>query len=221
MTDYPVTLQIADRLCLVVGGGAVGLRKARGLLEAGARVRLVSDTPPLHSPPKGTDLVLRPFRTEDLEGAFLAFAATDDPQINAAVAEEARRRGILVNVCDDPRKGDFHLPALLRRDDLTVAVSTTGKSPALAALARDRAGQVFGPEWGTVLEVFAAVRRKRLTHQKKNEYNQAILRRLLDSGLPGLIAAGNAADIDRLLETLFGEGFSLTTLEVRMPKGTS
>jgi precorrin-2 dehydrogenase/sirohydrochlorin ferrochelatase len=121
-------------------------------------------------------------------------------------------------MADAPAAGDFTLPALLVRGDLTVSVSTGGSSPALAALVRDHLSGTLGPEWSTVLEIAAALRRKRLTLGKKTEYNRAILRRILDGGLPALIARRNTAGIDHLLETLFGEGFSLAELGIHLPK---
>jgi precorrin-2 dehydrogenase/sirohydrochlorin ferrochelatase len=148
----------------------------------------------------------------------LAFAATDDRLVNAAVVREARQRGVLVSVVNAPDEGDFTLPALLRRGNLTVSVATAGSSPALAALLRDRLADQLGQEWATVLEIAAALRQKRLTLQGKTEYNQAILRRLLEGGLPDLIAGGDAPAVDRLLQTI-GEGCSLAQLGIRLTKG--
>jgi precorrin-2 dehydrogenase/sirohydrochlorin ferrochelatase len=219
MPDFPILLNLENRLCVVVGGGAVGLRKVRSLLEAGARVRLIAPEPA--APVKdleNVETVRRCYRRGDLKGAFLAFAATDDREVNAAVLREARETDVLANLADAPADGDFTLPALLRRGDLTVSVSTGGRSPALAALVRDRLNAALGPEWAAVVEIAAALRRKRLTVGMKTEYNLAILRRLLDGGLPDLIAGRNSAGIDHLLEALFGEGFSLAELGIHLPK---
>ncbi len=220
MSDYPILLQLEGRLCVVVGGGPVAVRKVRGLRAAGARVRLVASelAVPAGELPD-VEILIRPYRGGDLRGACLAFAATSDRLINAAVVQEARQMGILVDVVDMPEEGDFTLPALLRRGELTVAVATAGGSPALAALLRDRLAGQLGPEWATVLEIAAALRQKRLTLQGKTEYNQAILRRLLEGGLPDLIAAGDAAAVDSLLQALLGEGLSLAQLGIRLAKG--
>ena len=220
MPDYPILLQLKGRLCVVIGGGPVAIRKVRGLREAGARVRLIASELAV---PAGeladVEAVIRPYRAGDLQEAFVAFAATNDRMVNAAVVREARQRGVLVSVVDAPDEGDFTLPALLRRGDLTVSVATGGGSPALAALLRDRLADQLGPEWETVLEVAAALRQKRLTLQGKTEYNQAILRRLLEGGLPDLIADGDASAVDRLLQSLFGEGSTLAQLGIRLAKG--
>lgn len=219
MPDYPILLNLEDRLCVVVGAGPVGMRKVRGLKNAGARVRLIAPEPPAEETlPEGIEVIRRPFRAGDLEGAVLAFAATDDRRTNAVVVGEARRRGIPINVADVPGEGDFTLPALLRRGEVTVAVSTAGRSPALAALLRDTLGDLVGPEWGTALEIAAALRQKRLTEKEGADYNHVILRRLLDGGLLGLINRQETAGIDRLLATLFDEGFTLAELGVHFPK---
>jgi precorrin-2 dehydrogenase/sirohydrochlorin ferrochelatase len=220
MSDYPILLQLNGRLCVVIGGGPVAIRKARGLREAGGQVRLVASELAVPAGElAGVEVIIRPFRAGDLSGAFMVFAATDDRLVNAAVVREARQRGVLVSVVDAPGEGDFTLPALLRRGDLTVSVATAGGSPALAAVLRDRVADQLGPEWATVLEIATALRQKRLTLQGKTEYNQAILRRLLEGGLPDLIAGGDAPAVDRLLQTLLGEGCSLAQLGIRLAKG--
>jgi precorrin-2 dehydrogenase/sirohydrochlorin ferrochelatase len=220
MSDYPILLQLQGRLCVVIGGGPVAIRKARGLQEAGARVRLIaSELAVSVEALEAVEVIIRPYQTGDLEGAFVAFAATDDRLVNAAVVQEARQRRVLVGVVDAPDTGDFTLPALLRRGNLTVAVATGGGSPALAALLRDQLAVRLGPEWATVLEIAAALRQKRLTLQGNTEYNQPILRRLIEGGLPELIASGDAPAVDQLLQTLFGEGCSLAQLEIRLAKG--
>ena len=217
---YPLQLNLSGRLCVVVGGGAVGRRKLTGLLQAGARVRLI-DAAAASVPPVGgaLEFLPRPYRDGDLEGAFLAFAATDNPTVNAAVAAEARRRGIPVNRADDGPDSDFILPASLRRGDLLFSVAGGGRSPALAAILRDQLAEHFGPEWGTILDIAAALRRKRLTPLEKTKYNQEILRRLLAAGLAERVAAGDAAGVDCLLATLPEGGCTLDDLGIQLPKG--
>jgi len=217
---YPLQLNLSGRLCVVVGGGVVGRRKLTGLLQAGARVRLI-DAAAASVPPVGgaLEFLPRPYRDGDLEGAFLAFAATDNPTVNAAVAAEARLRGIPVNRADDGPDSDFILPANLRRGDLLFSVAGAGRSPALAAILRDRLAEHFGPEWGTILDIAAALRRKRLTPLEKTKYNQEILRRLLAAGLAERVAAGDAAGVDCLLATLPEGGCTLDDLGIQLPKG--
>ncbi|MBN1140823.1 MAG: bifunctional precorrin-2 dehydrogenase/sirohydrochlorin ferrochelatase [Deltaproteobacteria bacterium] len=206
--DYPIVYDIEGKLCVVIGAGSVGLRKVHGLIAARAKVRLVAPALGSEGPlPEGVEWLRRPYRAGDLRGACLAFAAADDGTVNAAVAAEARRGGIPVNVVDDPAKGDFSLPALLRRGPLTVAVATAGGSPAAAALVRDHLQGVLGPELGLFVALAAALR-KRLGAVD----HAALCRRLAAVGILDLLAAGDAAGIDRLLAGVGGEGLSLSSL---------
>jgi precorrin-2 dehydrogenase/sirohydrochlorin ferrochelatase len=143
----------------VVGGGAVATRKARKLLQAGAEVVVVSSEMRPELLGMNVEAYKRAYEYGDLEGAELAFAATDSREVNAAVAREARERGVRVNVADRPSEGDFAVPATLRRGGLQVAVSTGGASPALARRIRTELEAVFGPEWAGVVEELEAARR--------------------------------------------------------------
>jgi precorrin-2 dehydrogenase / sirohydrochlorin ferrochelatase len=156
---YPIFLDLSGRRCVVVGGGEVANRKARKLLQARARVVVISPEikPELES--MAIEVHRRPYEGGDLEGAHLAFAATDSREVNASVAREAKERGVPVNVADKPSEGDFALPSTLRRGRLQVAVSTGGASPALARRIRDELEVVFGPEWAGILEELYAARR--------------------------------------------------------------
>jgi precorrin-2 dehydrogenase/sirohydrochlorin ferrochelatase len=161
---YPVALDLAGRDCLVVGGGAVAARKVEGLLEAAARVTVVSPVlvPALLALANEGRLHWKPreHRGRDLAGAWLVMAATDDRAVNAEVAAEARARGVWVNCADDPAHCDFALPAVLRRGPLTVAVSTGGASPAMARLLREEIGRRLPADWGPVADLVAGVRRE-------------------------------------------------------------
>lgn len=140
---YPIVLtQVAGARVVVVGGGPVGQRKVRGLLVAGADVCLVSPTatPQLRAWAEAGRIawIPRPYRREDLAGALLAFAATDQRRINAQVTVDAAAEGILCNVVDAPEEGDFHLPAVYRGDGVLITVSSGGKSAARSRQLRDR-----------------------------------------------------------------------------------
>ncbi|HYS94643.1 MAG TPA: bifunctional precorrin-2 dehydrogenase/sirohydrochlorin ferrochelatase, partial [Candidatus Acidoferrales bacterium] len=159
---YPVALDLRDRLCLVVGGGPVAEAKVEGLLEAGARVTVVSPevTEPLAAWAIDGRIIHRPheYRADDLDGQQLVFSATDRRKVTEAVAAEARRRGLWVNAADDPAFCDFLLPSVLRRGRLVVAVSTGGASPALAARVRRDLEAYFAPEYDELVELAAEVR---------------------------------------------------------------
>ena len=156
MPDYfAAFLDLRGRRCLVVGGGEVGERKARALLEYGAHVIVVSPT--VTAGLAALAVVgriverLRPFRRADLRGCALVMAATGDPVVDDAVAALAHRARALVNVADRPERCDFILPSVLQRGDLQIAVSTGGRSPALAREIRRRLETVFGPEYAELI----------------------------------------------------------------------
>jgi len=143
---------------VVVGGGRVAGRKARKLLQARARVVVVSPEVEPELASVAVEVHRRPYRDGDLAGAALAFAATDRREVNAAVAAEAKERAVPVNVADEPEEGDFALPSVLRRGRLQIAVSTGGASPTLAARIRRELEGLFGPEWAGVVEELGQAR---------------------------------------------------------------
>jgi len=145
---YPIFLDLREKPVLVVGAGAVALRKTRGLLEAGARVTVVAPRwrPEFESLP--VRLAPRRFRSSDLRGACLVFTATDDRRVNRRVALEAKRRGIPVNVADAPAECDFLVPARVRSGEFQVAISTGGRNPRLAAELRRKLEAVLGEPGG-------------------------------------------------------------------------
>ena len=159
---YPIMLNIQGEKCVIVGGGKVALRKAKMLLECGAKVTVIS--PALHqdlvrlAQDKAIRLIKRDYKPGDLDGTVIVIAATDAEEINRSVAHEAKKRGILVNVVDDPGESDFIVPSFLRRGDLTIAISTGGTSPALAKKIRTKLEQDFGKEYGLLLPLIGEVR---------------------------------------------------------------
>lgn len=166
MAYYPVCLEMAGRRCLVVGGGPVAERKVAGLLEAGARLTVVSPAVTARladlARAERIRLVPRFYAAGDLAGHSVVFVATDDGRVNADVARDARAVGILVNAADDPAHCDFILPAVLRRGELTVTVSTGGASPALARTVRDELDAYLDREDYTALARVAADARRTL-----------------------------------------------------------
>ena len=157
MPDYfPAFLDLRERPCLVVGGGAIGERKARELLACHARVTVVSPclTAELQTLAQTGRLVWRSraFLRSDVRRCALVIAATGIPAVDTAVAAEARRRGVLVNAVDWPAQCDFIFGSILRRGELQIAVSTGGRSPALAREIRRRLEPMFGPEYAELVE---------------------------------------------------------------------
>jgi siroheme synthase-like protein len=139
---YPIVLRLQGKRCLVVGGGQVALRKVEGLVAAGARVTVVAPEVAEGLTRLAHDGVVtverRAYRADDVAGAWLVFAATDEPAVQQAVFDDAEQAGVWVNAADDPDRCAFFLPAVHRRDPVVVAVSTQGASPALAGWLRDR-----------------------------------------------------------------------------------
>lgn len=195
---YPVFLNIAGRRCLVIGGGEVAERKATSLLDCGGRVTVISPrlSPGLEEKQAqgAIEALARDFQPGDLEGAFLVIAATDDPGVNDKIVREARKRGILINVVDQPGECDFIVPSVVRRGELVVAISTGGRSPALARKIRQDIEKHFGPEYGTLLELVSQVRRE-LMERGQHPSPQA-WQDHLDSELLEMVRQGQA-DIAR------------------------
>jgi siroheme synthase-like protein len=159
---YPVFLDLKGRRCLVVGGGSVAERKTRMLLEHDALVTVIS--PALNqglqqlAEQGAIQVVPRNFKSNDLRGAFLAIAATDDPITNAAVSDKGRKQRILINVVDDPKVSDFIVPSIVRRGDITIAISTAGKSPALARKIRTELDAILPAQYARLLSLVSDVR---------------------------------------------------------------
>jgi len=160
---YPAFLDVNGARCLVVGGGAVATRKTRRLLDAGAVVTVVSPETSealdaMSSGERAIEIRCKAFESSELEGVFLVVAAAGDPAVNEAVAREARARGILVNVVDQPALSTFIVPATVSRGKLQVAVSTGGASPAFAKRLRERLEGLLNPRLASYLEDMAEVR---------------------------------------------------------------
>jgi len=158
---YPVSLDLVGRRVLVVGAAAVAHGKVGPLLAAGAFVTVVADGPAealdaLAGDPR-VALRRRAWRPEDLDGVFLCVAAPDATD-GAALYAAGRARGVLVNVMDDVPHCDFAAPAVVRRGHLAIAISTGGRSPALARRLREELGERFGPEWAALADLLGEVR---------------------------------------------------------------
>ncbi len=204
---YPVFLKLRGRRCAVIGGGEVALRKVRSLLEHGASVSVISPElcPELSDlAAKGQVRVLwRNYEAGDLRGVFIAVAATDDAKVNQELLKEARESKALVNAVDDPENCDFIVPSSLRRGDVTIAVSTSGRSPALARKIRTRLEAEFGEEYAALALLLDETRRwiKREGLKTSNDRWQAALD--LDR-LTGLLRTGKREQAKNALLTGLG-----------------
>lgn len=194
MAFFPICLDIADRHCVVIGGGKVAERKVAGLLECGATVSVVS--PELSEPLRcladrgGINWVARPYQPGDLAGAFLVIAATDDPAVQEAVHTEAEQGNLLLNVADVPKWCNFILPATTRQGELTIAVSTAGKSPALARKLREGFDREFGGEYAVLVELLGELRQVVLGRGMSHQQNKELFQQLVEADLAAWLRAG-------------------------------
>ncbi|MBW2070174.1 MAG: bifunctional precorrin-2 dehydrogenase/sirohydrochlorin ferrochelatase [Deltaproteobacteria bacterium] len=218
MRYYPVFLRVENRSCLVVGGGQVGARKVQTLVDAGARVSLISAelVPELEQRVRNGEVKLLGSRYEShhLQGCLLVIAATNDNNLNKRIARDAEQRGVLCNVVDLPEHCSFILPAFVQRGSLTLAVSTAGQSPALARKIRLELEEKFGEEYGFFLELMGAVRQKLLAVSSDSAANKKTFEDLVNSELLQLVKRKEWRSVDALLRSILGEQYSLKELEI-------
>jgi precorrin-2 dehydrogenase/sirohydrochlorin ferrochelatase len=216
MKYYPVHLDINNRNVLVVGGGGVGTRKVRTLLACGARVTVVSleASRRLRELATAGEIVLeeRSYQSDDLSGMFLVIGATNDEKLNRQISGDADRLNTLCNIADRPEVCNFILPSIVHRDDLVITISTSGKSPALAKKLRKALENQFGEEYGTLLRLMGAIRKKLLRQAHEPEAHKPLFEQLLNSDLIGMIQKNKIDDINALLFDILGEGFKFEEL---------
>ena len=201
---YPVLVDLRGRRCLVVGGGAVAHRKIAGLLDAGATVAVVAPCVEESVLELDWSLVVtrRRYRPSDLDDVHLVITCTDDPEVNRRVAEDATRRRIWVNSADDPWNCTFTLPAVARRGDLTLAISTNGRSPALARWLRRRFEREFDEAWVGLLDVLAEVRAEARATFGTSEIDG--WDRAIDEALLEFERSGRTADLVSIMRSHLG-----------------
>jgi siroheme synthase-like protein len=209
MTDfYPVYLDLQDRPAVVVGGGTIAEGKVTGLLEAGARVTVVAPelSAPLRRRVERGEIVHRPRAYEhgDLAGAFVVVCATDQPDVNHRVWQAASAAGQLVNVVDDPPRCNFIAPAILRNGDLTIAISTGGKAPALAVRLKEHFREQLGPEYARFLELAGQLREPLARQVPDFATRKALWYELVDSDALELLARGDEAAALELISGIVG-----------------
>src|SRR5690349_2765693 len=205
-TFYIACLKLTGRRCLVVGAGDVGLEKIEGLLACGADVHVIaSDVSPAVRELAGSgdvDLTEREFEPGDLEGHFLAIAATSDTDVNIAVFDEAERRAMLCNVVDVPPLCSFILPAIVRTGPIAIAISTAGSSPALAKRMKREIGELFGSEYAELAGILNDIRgwaKATLpTYDDRRRFFEGIVNG--DPDPIGLLRAGDRDGVLRLVE---------------------
>ena len=187
---FPIFLKLEGRPCLVVGAGTIAASKISSLLESGARVTVVapsaSDELQKLAAERKFRWLAREFEIGDLAGVFLVIAATSDSAVNRAVFLEAQRLGVLCNAVDDPPHCDFYFPAVVRRGDLQIAISTSGQSPALAQRLRRELEETFDESAGDWVSFVGELRREILATHAPSDDRKQLLVDLAYSERPGL-----------------------------------
>jgi siroheme synthase-like protein len=210
MTLLPIALDVEAKRCLIVGGGAVALRKARALLDCKASVHLIA--PQLSEESKSllaqVEYSARGFENADCEGCTLIFACTNDPALNARIAEEAVRRNIWCNIADDAERSSFHLAAAVRRGAICVGITTGGGSPALAKHLKREVEDRIGNEYAELLELMSARRDDLKTKLESQSARAKFWNDVLKSEVLALLRTGQTAQavtlMDSLIEAEFG-----------------
>ncbi|MGD0946032.1 MAG: bifunctional precorrin-2 dehydrogenase/sirohydrochlorin ferrochelatase [Candidatus Binatia bacterium] len=216
MKYYPMFLRVADRRCLVVGGGKVAEQKVTALVEAAAHVTVISPviTSNLQALTAAQAIThhARQYASGDVRGFFLAFAATDDEQTQEQLARDAQSAGALLNVVDRPGLCDFIVPAVMEQGDLVIATSTGGASPALAKRIRRDLQESFGPEYAEALRLLRRVRGRLAARSASPADRRRVFTALANSPLLEYLRRRQTDAIDQLLAETVGDGVSLATL---------
>ncbi|MDA3897950.1 MAG: bifunctional precorrin-2 dehydrogenase/sirohydrochlorin ferrochelatase [Desulfobacteraceae bacterium] len=213
---YPVNLDIKEKQCLVVGGGSVASRKAKTLMECEAIVTVVS--PEFSEALKSLELtstitlIPRPYQTSDLDKKFLVIGATNDEKLNRRINADAEHRNMLCNIADVPDICNFILPAIIRRGDFCLAVSTSGKSPAFAKKLRKDLEKTFGDEYALFLSLMGEIRKKLLAEEHAPEAHKPIFEKLISHNLPEMIKNNEKERINRILFDVLGNGYTYDAL---------
>lgn len=221
MSYYPVCLDLDGRPCVVVGGGKVAERKVKGLLACHAQVKVIS--PELTEELSGMhaegmlEWLARPYRKGDLTHAFLVIAATDDEQAQQLVQEEAGELNKLLNVVDVPQRCNFILPATVRRGDLTVAIATGGKSPALAKKLRKEFEKRIGPEYTVLVKILGAFRPPILASGLSQPENELLFHKLLHDDMLAWLKERDWSRIENHTLSVLGEALGTECLQRAKP----
>ena len=183
---FPILLNLKDQPCLVIGGGMVAYRKVGSLLQAGARVRVISPetVAQLEALADSGDIALekRHYRSGDLKNCRLAFAATNQRAVNEACRKEAMETGVLLNVVDVPDLCDFIMPAVHQQGDLLLMVCSQGKSPMLSKRIRKEFEKRYGPAYGYVSRVLGHMRTQAFKDFSDIHQRKALFQHLIEEG---------------------------------------
>ena len=207
-TYYPVYIELRGQICVVIGGGKIAEGKVDGLLVAQAQVTVISPEITLHLHELVTEkqitYIERTYQPGDLSGAFIVICATNQAEINHQVWEEATANRQLVNVVDDTPRCNFIAPSILRKGDLTIAISTSGKAPALAVRLKERFQRELGPEYERFLELAGELREPLARNIPDFETRKALWYELVDSEILDVLARGDESAAKEIISDIVG-----------------
>lgn len=207
---YPVYLNLEGRSCVVIGGGPEAERKVLGLREAGGRVTVISPTITRRLEEMAEQGLIqvarRSYKRGDLDGAFLAIAASEDRRANREIWQEAEQGRVVLNAVDDMPHCHFIAPAIYRQGDLTVAISTAGKSPALGVRVRNRIGALIGPEYAVFLDMLGDLRSEMAAREPDPVRRAALWYRIVDSDAIQYLRRGDVPGARQRIMSLLDAG---------------
>jgi len=210
-TYYPVYIEMREQPCVVIGGGKIAEGKVDGLLAVKAKVTIISPdlTPHLRELAHQNQItyIARTYQPGDLTGAFMVICATDQAEINHQVWQEASANHQLVNVVDDTPRCNFIAPSILRKGDLTIAISTSGKAPALAVRLKERLHRELGSEYERFLELAGNLREPLAQHIPDFETRKALWYELVDSEILEVLARGDEESATKIISQVVGFEF--------------
>jgi len=210
-TYYPVYIQLREQPCVVIGGGKIAEGKVEGLLAAQANVTVISPdlTARLRDLLEGKQItyLARTYQPGDLTGAFMVICATDQAEINHQVWQEASANRQLVNVVDDTPRCNFIAPSILHKGDLTIAISTSGKAPALAVRLKERLQRELGPEYERFLELAGELRGPLARNIPDFETRKALWYEIVDSEILDFLAHGDESAAREIISRVVGFEF--------------
>lgn len=208
---YPLFVDLRGKRVVVIGGGMVALRKIEGFLKTGARVRVVAPEiiDEIVCMPE-VEAITRNYMPEDLAGAQLVIAATDDMDTNTAVSAEADARGIFCNVVDKPELCSFIVPSVVDKGPIRIAISTGGVSPALSKKIRFEIGRLLGDEFAALAVIMGRIRPLVLSQGGGHEAHKRIFEVLINSELVDAIRENNRGLAESILFEALGEHIDLT-----------
>jgi len=223
MSYYPIFLDLDNKKVIIVGGGEVAERKVKVLLRYGCKIYIISP----HLTPHLRQLVAKgrihhisyELLDRSMDNAVMVITATGDPDVNLQIASQAKGHGLLVNIVDQPAECNFIMPSIVKRGDLQIAISTAGKSPAMAKKIRREIEALFGSEYGPLIELLGLLRIRLLSQGQSSSKNKAIFQKLADSNLLQLIKKRNMNGVSATLKSILGEGLPIEDIVKQVFRG--